>query len=299
MAIVTVYRNGATSGMAGRNPSPAKRDVIKGWTMGAVRRHTKWLYSVDAPRLDGVGLALTLTMRDTPATSDDFKRVREAMLQRVRRAGATRFHWVVEWQRRGTPHLHMAIYLPEGTDVEHVAALLIFGWVDTAREYRAGMRAQYYDTIDGPLGWLQYLSKHASRGVRHYQRNGHPDGWATTGRLWGHSGEWPTDEPMRFDLSPEAYHRFRRLVRAWRVADARAGLPAAERRYARSPRQEKDLHALKSARRRITYARRMLASGDRKLSSVRGVSDWLPEDVALQLVALLESDGHEVVQRVE
>ncbi|WP_443678868.1 hypothetical protein [Nocardioides daeguensis] len=26
----------------------------------------------------------------------------------------TRWHWVVEWQRRGTPHLHLAVYAPEG-----------------------------------------------------------------------------------------------------------------------------------------------------------------------------------------
>ena len=31
-----------------------------------------------------------------------------------REAGLSRWHWVVEWQRRGTPHLHLAVYAPPG-----------------------------------------------------------------------------------------------------------------------------------------------------------------------------------------
>ena len=274
--------------MAGRNPSPSKRGVIKGWSAAAVRRHTKWLYSIDAPRLTGVGIALTLTMRDTPPTADEFQRLREALVQRWRDAGATRFHWVIEWQRRGTPHIHAAVYFPEGTDPEVTAAKLVFGWSAIATHYGVRLAAQHFDEISGPLGWLQYLSKHAARGVKHYQRNGHPEGWEKTGRLWGKGGEWPEDVPMRFDLTTPAYHRYRRLVRSWRVADARAELASA-----RTP----ELAA--KARRRVTYSRRMLACNEPRLSAVRGVSDWLPEDVSLSLLALLEADGFDVIQRVE
>jgi hypothetical protein len=281
---VSVYRNGSKAGIGGGNPNPTKRGKITGWSAAAVRRHTAWLYSIDAPALDGVGLAITLTMKDTPASADDFHAMRRAFMKRVERLGALRVHWVVEWQRRGTPHLHCAVYFPAGqSDLwghqwSTVApAFVVSSWLAVAGEYGAQQAAQHYDYIDGALGWLQYLSKHAARGVKHYQRSGHPEGWDRTGRLWGHIGEWPTHKPMKFDLSNEAYWRYRRLVRSWTVANARAS-------------------AVPS---RVKYARGMLACPQPKLSAVRGVSGWLPEDVTLSLVALLIAEGHVITQRVD
>lgn len=273
MPTVTSYRNGATLGVGGGNPNPPKRDRVKGWSTGAVRRHTAWLYSIDAPALDANGYAFTLTMRDTPSTSDEWVATRIAWEKRVRRLpGFLRLHWVVEWQRRGTPHLHCAIYF--ATPVAPEPARVVFAWVAVAERFGARFQGQHFDDITGPLGWLQYLSKHAARGVKHYQRQGKPSGWESTGRLWGHSSGWPAEEPMRFDLDMPTYHRFRRLVRSWRIADARAsGDP-----------------------RRIALARRMLSCGSPRLSAVRGVSDWVPEGTAAAFVALLAAEGRSVEQ---
>lgn len=284
MPTVTSYRNGSTAGMAGFNPSPSKRGNVTGWSAGAVRRHTKWLYSVDTEALDGQGYALTLTMRDTPASAVEFHALRRAWLMRLDRLGATRVHWVIEWQRRGTPHLHAAIYfreLPEMPPGFNSAAItpvvMLDAWTAVADRFGATLAGQHFNPIDGPLGWLQYLSKHASRGVKHYQRSGHPEGWDKTGRLWGHGGDWPVDAPMRHDMSREAYWRYRRLIRAWRVADARAsGDP-----------------------KRIRYARKMLACPNPRLSAVRGVSDWVPEAVNVGLLALLIAEGHEISEKSE
>jgi len=282
---VTAYRNGSTAGIGGGNKNPSKRSTVKGWSQGAVRRHTKWLYSIDAPRLTGAGFALTLTMKKTPATSEEFHAMREAFFKRVLRLGATRYHWVVEWQRRGTPHIHAAVYFPEvepGSfhDMPENLSLpetLIAAWLISATKYEPHVGAQDYKPIDGALGWLAYLSKHAARGVKHYQRSGSPAGWEKTGRLWGKGGEWPTDEPMKFDMSNPAYWRYRRLVRSWTIANARQSGKAS----------------------RIAYSRRMLSCSTPNLSAVRGVSGWLPEDISLQLVGLLESEGHSIVQRVD
>lgn len=283
--MVSAYRNGMSAGVGGGNPNPKKRGEIQGWSAGAVRRHTKWLYTVDAPKLTGVGYAFTLTVRDIPESHDEFVRMRDAWLQGLRDRGAIRFHWVVEWTARKRPHIHAAVYFPEKpetgsllTNNDGDALFTVARWVSIAGDYGAGFPGQHYAVIDGPLGWLQYLSKHAARGVRHYQRSGKPAGWEKTGRLWGHGGDWPAEPPMRFDMEAAAYHRYRRLVRAWRVANARADTG--------NPRRSS----------RIGYARRMLACSDRRLSAVRGVSDWVPESVSLAFVALLASEGYRVDQ---
>lgn len=268
MPTLSAYPNGLTAGVAGRNDAPSLRGEITGWSAGAVRRHTRWLYSVDAPALDGFGYALTLTLKDCPPTADDFQRLRRNWLDRQRRSGMIRLHWVVEWQRRGVPHVHAAVYFDHEL-VGRERWELLTDWLDVAAEYGAAWRSQDVKPIDGPMGWLQYLSKHAARGVRHYQRWAKPEGWHKTGRLWGHVGDWPTLDPQTFDLSMDEYWRFRRLVRTWRVRDAQIALLAA-----RDDRQRA------AARRRIAAARRMLKSNDRARSSVRGVSEWIDLEAA-------------------
>lgn len=284
--LVSAYVNGSTAG----SPPPPRdhsddkpRGPVKGWTPDAVRRHTKWLYSVESDRLaddDVSGFAITLTLRDVPATGSDWSDLLRRWVDRVRKDPAyelVRMHWVVEWQRRRAPHIHAALYF-RGDAVDMYAQAMtraIVHWTKLAGEYGAQWQAQEGKEIDGPLGWLQYLSKHAARGVRHYQRWGHPAGWSDTGRLWGHRGVWPVAEPLRFDMSAGAYHRYRRLIRSWRVAQARQeGNP-----------------------RRISSARRMLSCSDPRLSPVRGVSEWAGEPVCLALVALLHDEGHLILQR--
>lgn len=246
----------------------AKRDRIKGWTAAAVRRHTAWLYSIDAESLDDglPGFAVTLTLRDCPPSAEEWTRLVRSWIKALERSGLQRMHWVVEWQRRGVPHLHCALYFdPSVQDGGDLACAL---WFTRAVAFGAAPQAQQWNPIDGPLGWLQYLSKHAARGVKHYQRTGSPEGWESTGRLWGHRGEWPVVEPSRYEVSRGAYWRLRRLVRSWRVADARSE---------RDPRKRAQ---------RVRYARRMLACPDPRLSPVRGVSDWIPADVMDRLVRL-------------
>jgi hypothetical protein len=255
----------------------AKRATIQGWSSGAVRRHTKWLYSIPVEELDGYGYAVTLTMRDCPATAADFHRLRRAYLKRVDRMAAIRSHWVIEWQRRGVPHMHTAIYFDRELTVQEKLALQMH-WVTLCEPYGAMLSGQHVLAISGPAGWLQYLSKHAARGAAHYQRQGKPQGWESTGRLWGHTGAWPEMAAMRFDVPREEYFRYRRLVRAWRYADARSEPDPVVRR------------------RRMISARHMLRSNDRALSEVRGVSEWLDFDWNLAILALLAQQGAPVRQ---
>lgn len=173
---------------------------VQGWSPGAVRRNTEFLMCVREDKLTGVGLALTLTVRDCPATAQEWQRMRRAWEKRMKRAGMIRVHWVTEWQRRGVPHLHCAIWF-SGTVYDF--SLCIDAWLAVASSCGAALRGQHGRIIDGVVGWFQYVSKHAARGVRHYQRCSEnlPEGWkGLTGRVWGKVGEWPLYPEVRIDL---------------------------------------------------------------------------------------------------
>lgn len=277
MPVLKSYRHGLTGGVAPRMNSHtrAKRGEVEGWSDGATRRNTRFLMSIQEDRLTGYGVAFTLTLRDCPATAADWHRIRRAWEMRMVRAGMVRLHWVTEWQRRGVPHLHGAIWWPDAYDV----STIIDAWVAVAGVYGASRRGQFARPIDGAVGWFQYLSKHAARGVKHYQRSVEnvPAGWQKkTGRVWGKSGDWPVREAIRINLEDQhgdgGWFAFRRLVRSWRKADARA----------------------EGSARRIAQARSMLACRDQALSRVRGVSEWVPQDMTDAMLVNLATRGFRI-----
>lgn len=277
MPVLKAYRHGITGGVPPMNNSHqrVRRGNVEGWSEGATRRNTAFLRSIREDRLTGAGVALTLTLRDCPPTARDWHRLRRAWEMRMHRAGMLRLHWVTEWQRRGVPHLHCALWFPNCYDT----ITPIDAWCDLAEQYGAGRRGQHGRKIDGPIGWFQYLSKHAARGVKHYQRDSEniPEGWQSrTGRVWGKSGDWPIREAVRINLEDQhgdgGWFAFRRLVRSWRVAEARAAGDA----Y------------------RLRAAREMLRCDDQPLSRVRGVSEWIPQQVQDGLLANLSTRGYSV-----
>ena len=278
MPVIKSYRHGMTGGVAPMKNSHqrALRGVVEGWSTGATRRNTAFLRSIREDQLTGAGIALTLTLKTCPATAAEWHRLRRAWEMRMVRAGMVRLHWVTEWQRRGVPHLHCAIWWPDMYD--HITP--IDAWVDLAGErYGAGRRGQHAKKIDGPIGWFKYLSKHASRGIQHYQRNPEniPEGWLKkTGRVWGKSGHWPVDPGIKFNLQDQhgdgGWFAYRRLIRSWRLADARAS---------------GDLH-------RIRQARSMLWANEKAVGRVKGVSEWTSHDDVLKFLGNLSERGFSV-----
>lgn len=278
MPVITVYPHGGKGGVAPSMNSHQRvqRGEVQGWSAGACRRNTEFLMSVLDRELTGAGVALTLTVRDCPPTSDEWHRLRRAWIERMRRAGMVRLHWVTEWQRRGVPHLHCALWWPESYDI----STAVNAWVVLAERYGASHRGQHARVIDAAVGWFQYVSKHASRGVKHYQRcaDNMPPSWQQkTGRVWGKVGHWPTAEKRRFRLQDQhgdgGWFAYRRMVRAWRIADARAaGEPI-----------------------RLRQARSMLRDGDEASSRIRGVMEWIPGHVQMALFANLAARGFVVV----
>ena len=264
-----LYANGLTMGMGG-NPKAkgGPRGEVVGWSPSSVRRHTRWLYGVDTQHLDGLAWSLTLTMRECPPSHLEWQALRARYVDTLTASGVVlRSHWVTEWTRRKVPHLHMAVYFKPGVSAEDAERLLVDTWIQYASRFGTSRSAQHMAPIYGALGWLEYLSKHAARGVAHYQRSGKPSGWEKTGRLWGHTGTWPTTIPIDYTTTREEFWRFRRLVRSWRIADAR-----------------KSAMEGKSSFRRVTSARHMLRCNEHDLSQVRGVSEWIPEQLGMELL---------------
>jgi hypothetical protein len=239
MPVITLYRHGFTAGCAPSSaPPPPVRTECAGWTIGAIRRNKLFLYSVDETRLTGIGYALSLTVKVCPPTHEDWKQVINAFFFRLRRLEMIRAHWVVEWQRRGFPHLHMAVWFPAETVNAWVeggfARLLVSHWLQVAGPlYGSLERAQHVTPIYDALGWNKYTSKHASRGLSNYQRNpaSIPAGWREhgTGRMWGKLGDWSgvCQEAVRLEMPLKAYHLLRRITRGYNKAKARTSLAAA------------------------------------------------------------------------
>lgn len=299
MPVVTLYRHGVSMGVAPMsNQHPrAKRDIVVGWSAGAARRNLRFLYSIDERFLTGEGWALTLTVRDCPASPDLWHRLIRDYFRQLGRLLSSlghsliRYHYVTEWQGRGVPHLHGAVYFSDGAGAAiNLPNVLTSVWEGYAAPFGARRRGQYVIPITGAVAWFQYVSKHAARGIRHYQRSAAniPESWREgTGRMWGKGGDWPIKEPLRLGVDSRGYHVLRRWARAWRVADARAEIPSLFAAL-------KNPHAYLSAKRRLVSARGCLRCSDLHLSPVRGVSEWIPEHLMLRMIQRLSLDGYQV-----
>lgn len=289
MARVTVLPNGVTASFPRLGPvseKPPKRGKVKGWSMATVRRLVRWFHSVDGERVDGRGFGLSLTLRDLPPTPADWARPRRAFFKRLERLGMVRGQWLTEFQERGVPHMHGAVYFPE--ELAITPAVLVALWVEVAAEFGARPGGQSVQEITGLVGWLQYQGKHSSRGIKHYQRASVPAAWREgTGRLWGYLGEWPVREEV-VEVSTAAFWRFRRLMQGWLLGNARVELAAAAGPWPAHFEIERAVKKERAALRRVVYLGRMRKCTHRELSPVRGVGEWCPEATAHELLAAAE-----------
>ena len=85
----------------GENKRPAKRGKVGAFSTTAARR-LGWAYS-QGP---WVGMITLTYPGGVPVTYEEFARHRHAFLVRLKRQ-SVKYLWVLEWQRRGVPHLHV------------------------------------------------------------------------------------------------------------------------------------------------------------------------------------------------
>lgn len=279
MPSVKLYPNGLSGGSAGMNHGKAGiRGDVGGWSAASSRRNVEFLRSVRTDNLTGEGYSFTLTVRDCPATPKHWADWAKLYFKRLERAGALRIHWVIEWQRRGCPHLHGSVYFLAATPQRTVKNVIIDGWC-YENPFDAGPQSQDMKPIYDAVGWAQYVAKHAARGVRHYQRSPEniPAGWrGRTGRMWGNRGVWPCDEPVKLTLGGRegdgGWFAFRRLVRSYAVSVTR---------------RRSDWPG-------VAYSRTMLKASTRTLGEVRGLSSWVPRSVSEPMLMNLADRGYSV-----
>lgn len=282
MAVVKVCHSGLTLGTPPRknDHEREKRGDVVGWSADSSRRNVEFLRCVRVEDLNDRGFGVTLTVRDCPVDAKEWAAMRRAFVKRMQRKGMIRLHWVTEWQRRGVPHLHGAIFFPEGVDVK---SLVVSAWLDVASSCHAGARGQFVAPIQDAVGWFEYLAKHEARGHLHEQRSTMPPGWEKSGRVWGHVGDWPVDEPQRIVLSDEAAYCFRRIMKNWRIADARS--KPLKVKFGSSEIYVFD-------KRRFVKARNFLKCSKESAARVRGVSEWLNEYWIFRILSMLSAQGH-------
>ena len=227
MGLIRMLPNGSSISYPRRGPEvPAKRGRVRGWTAASARSNVRFLWSVESESLGEGGHALTLTMGGRPSTSVEWSTARARLLQRLREAETSRYHWVTEWTAAGRPHLHMALWNQGASSVD-----LALMWLEICDSmgWPATLSGQHVEDIFDATGWLKYVAKHSARGVQHYQRETPPEGWGTTGRLWGASRTgWPRAEEEGVYLSAKQTARLREgfvLWQAQRMLDE--GVPSA------------------------------------------------------------------------
>lgn len=284
MPVVAVYANGTSASvLSGLAPAISPRGAAQGWTQGAARRNDHFLQSVDFSSLSGEPWALTLTIPADGAGKGhlpepgEFHAMLRAMLERLRRMGATRWHWLIEMTRRKTPHIHATVWFLDAAPDRELKIRTAWAKITAKHGIAVAQRAQCVKRMTS-TGWAQYCSKHGARGVKHYQRLAEalPVSWRQRpGRMWGYGGDWPSPssrQPLRRELGRRAFWRYRRLVRAWCLSNARKTANSRLRK------------------RYIAQARRMLSCSHRKLSPVKPINVWLPEPVSRAFLSMLTAE---------
>lgn len=223
---------------------PPTRTKNRGWTPSVSARNRKFLISVNACQLSGIGSAITLTCGDYVPTPAEWKRARKNLFQWIRdNYDVTRIHDICEMQKRGVPHLHFSIWGGvSGSAQVRSAALglplahgdyhheygqwwktvpcpeaIVRKWLHLTRSWGTRRLGQHWASIDDkPVFWLEYTAKHGARGVANYQRDiaNMPDSWqGNTPQLWSKCGDWPIPPALEVcGVDEKDLYQFRRIL---------------------------------------------------------------------------------------
>lgn len=250
-----------------------KRQPSRGWTKASSRGNRDFLMSIDFEKCTGNAFAITLTIPSdsVPNTHTEFHRLIDNFLKRAKRFGVSRYHWLMECTAKLTPHLHMTMW--SEMQLAEFTSYALHAWSEVTRAagINISFKAQHIDQVKSPLGWAQYQGKHGARGAAHYQRDGFPESWEQTGRMWGRGGDWNSENLDREGITVDFENKsqlaqLRRNIRGYSVALAK--------KTKNEELRKKDIY----------YTKRMLRTSAQTIGEIRPLTSWLPQAVALQMV---------------
>ena len=171
----------------------------------------KFLQSIELTSLRDCWCATLTVGRDIP-TYAKWALIRRRFLHALRRRQPYAYYWMMEFQTRGAPHLHVWVNCSGfgGSDTKIID--IVAHWLKLTEETGAKSRGQHFAPVDPRVAWARYLAKHMSRGFAHYQRDAIPSGWKVSGRVWGQGGDWPTKSTEGL-LNDRAFFIYRRALR--------------------------------------------------------------------------------------
>ncbi|GEO97581.1 hypothetical protein KTU01_37040 [Kocuria turfanensis] len=256
-------------------PEQPRRGVIATWSAKSRANMVRTLATLDyAPLFDGGGVPamVTLTLPGDWLPVAPTAKAYQALVLKLRKRWETAWGrvnavWKREFQRRGAPHTHMFVTVPQGTatiirwgETEPVEVpfrqWLSHTWADIVnhpdpeerrKHILAGTGVDYADGLRAtdPQRLAVYFSKHGDAGgaAKEYQNQAPPE-WAgqSVGRFWGY---WHLDKATTtVDLAPEDFLAASRMMRRHHGAKR---LTRRVRRF--TPRYDPDTGALLYRRR--------------------------------------------------
>lgn len=163
--------------LARRRGVGGRRGPIRGWTRGSIRRLRRVLSNSGVQFRTFVHLTYPA---EFPRDGLIVKRHLKAFLEALRRLGMRNYVWILEFQERGAPHVHLLVDIgkEEGLNKDWVATT----WARIASaDPRAGTRVESVYSNEAISYLLNYLSQ-----VKQYQKTV-PQEFVNVGRLWGAS----------------------------------------------------------------------------------------------------------------
>lgn len=281
-----------------------KRGNTSGWSKSASQTNTRFLMSIDMQKLSGIPYSVTLTipaLGDEVPNSLEFHNMLNDLFKRmIYRGNWLRVHWLIEFTAKLTPHVHMTVWVnesePETPEIGEadLFSSTLFNWsqICQKRGLKISPKSQYVRRVDSQV-WLEYLSKHGARGKANYQRARLPESWQkSSGRMWGKRGNWSErEQPIEVNFSISEFHTFRRLGRNLLLSKLRSQIKNVDNKLLNLPddlvgeaRKKELTMRKKSLVRSLSYAKNMLNCPDRKLSTVRPLQFWFPQETSLKLV---------------
>ena len=205
--------------MAGLQENNGAHARVKSWSKASFCHFRNKMASM-RPGDDWVGCSVTLTVRDVPTDERWVELVTK--LRYWFRDHKVAAIWLVEWQLRGAPHLH--VMLTGSTDIGEKVKKY---WLKISRPERTLARAQHVTAIYDREGFDKYLTKHATKGwLSSLQKSsGMPKGWKRSGRMWGITGHWDmVDQSEILDVMIEE-EDLTKIQNAVSVAIGKTGVP--------------------------------------------------------------------------